>query len=137
MKEAHTVLEAGPFESLAEKRSLGVPGKLFLGKELGLTGCEVSLTRLPAGSGIPFVHAHRQNEEVYIVLRGEGTFYVDGREIPIREGSAIRVSPAGERSYRAGREDLYVMCIQAREGSLSQATLEDGFRVAGRKTSWM
>ena len=32
--------------------------------KLGLTGAEVSINTLPAGAGVPFVHAHKQNEEI-------------------------------------------------------------------------
>lgn len=136
MSDHYTLLEAGPLERLSEKESLGVKGKLFLGRELGLTGCEVSVNRLPAGKGVPFVHSHQQNEELYLVIRGRGVFFIDGAEIPVSEGSVIRVAPAGERAYRAGDEDLYFLCIQAREGSLMQATRDDGIRTA-TKASWM
>jgi len=126
----------GPFETLLQRDFMGFPGKYFIGEKLGLTGCEVSLNRLPAGKGMPFVHAHKKNEELYIVLRGTGTFFVDGEEFPIQEGSLVRVAPAGERAFKAGSEDLYFICIQAEAGSLSQATLEDGIRLA-TATSWI
>ena len=126
----------GPFENLLEKDFMGFHGKYFLGENLGLTGCEVSLNRLPAGKGMPIVHSHKKNEELYIVRRGSGVCFVDGEEFPIREGSLIRVAPAGERAWRAGDEDLYFICIQAEAGSLTQATLEDGVRLPTR-ASWM
>lgn len=126
----------GPFETLLQRDFMGFHGKYFIGENLGLTGCEVSLNRLPAGKGMPFVHAHKKNEELYIVLRGNGTFFVDGEEFPIQEGSLIRVAPAGERAWKAGSEDLYFICIQAEAGSLTQATLEDGIRLA-TTTSWI
>jgi uncharacterized cupin superfamily protein len=126
----------GPLETLLNRNFMGFHGKYFIGRELGLTGCEVSLNRLPAGKGMPFVHAHKKNEELYIILRGSGTFFVDGEEFPVQEGSLIRVAPAGERAWKAGAEDLYFICIQAEAGSLSQATLEDGIRLP-TKTSWM
>ena len=126
----------GPFETLLNRDFMGFHGKYFIGRELGLTGCEVSLNRLPAGKGMPFVHCHKKNEELYIVLAGSGTFYVDGEEFPVREGSLIRVAPEGERAWKAGGEDLYFICIQAEAGSLSQATLEDGIRLK-TKASWM
>ena len=72
----------GPFETLLQRDFMGFHGKYFIGENLGLTGCEVSLNRLPAGKGMPFVHAHKKNEELYIVLRGNGTFFVDGEEFP-------------------------------------------------------
>jgi len=132
----YTAVHSGPFESLLNHDFHGRKGKYFIGKELGLTGCEVSLNRLPAGKGMPFVHAHTKNEELYIVLRGSGTFFVDGDEFPIQEGSLVRVAPQGERAWKAGDEDLYFICIQAEAGSLNQATLDDGIRLA-TTTSWI
>ena len=132
-----SVEHIGPLETLLQRDFLGFPGKYFLGTELGLTGCEVSINRLPAGKGMPFVHAHKKNEEIYIVLGGTGTFYADGEEFPIQEGSLVRVAPHGERAYKAGSEDLYFICIQAEAGTLSQATLEDGIRLPEVPTSWI
>ncbi|QOX77510.1 cupin domain-containing protein [Trichlorobacter lovleyi] len=126
----------GPFEELLNKDFMGFHGKYFIGRELGLTGCEVSLNRLPAGKYMPFIHSHKKNEELYIVLRGSGMFYVDGDEFPLQEGSLVRVAPEGERGWKAGDEDLYFICIQTEAGSLSQATLEDGKR-HDTKASWM
>ncbi len=135
-KKNYSAEHTGPFETLLERDFMGFPGKYFIGENLELTGCEVSLNRLPAGKGIPFVHAHKRNEELYIVLRGNGTFFVDGEEFPIQEGSLIRVAPAGERAFKAGSEDLYFFCIQTEAGSLTQATLEDGIRLP-TTTSWI
>ena len=131
-----TAEHTGPFETLLQRDFLGFHGKYFIGGELGLTGCEVSLNRLPAGKGMPFVHNHKKNQELYIVLGGKGIFYVDGEEFPVSEGSLVRVAPQGERAYKAGAEDLYFICIQTEAGSLTQATLEDGVRLA-TKASWM
>ena len=132
----YSVEHIGPLEDLLQRDFMGFHGKYFIGENLGLTGCEVSLNRLPAGKGMPFVHAHKKNEELYIVLRGNGTFFVDGEEFPIQEGSLIRIAPEGERAWKAGSEDLYFICIQAEAGSLSQATLEDGIRLP-TTTSWI
>ena len=132
----HTAEDIGPFENLLERDFLGFHGKYLIGADMGLTGCEVSLNRLPAGKGMPFVHAHRRNEELYIVLRGKGVFHVDGEEFPVQEGSLVRVAPEGGRAFKAGDEDLYFICIQAEAGSLTQATKEDGIRLE-TKASWM
>ena len=137
MKKNYSILHAGPFEKLQEKEYHGFTGKLFVGNDLGLTGCEVSLNRLPAGTSMPFAHAHKKNEELYLVLRGSGIFFVDGEEFPIHEGSLVRIAPAGERSWKANdQEDLYFICIQAQEHSLTQATKDDGIRL-DTKPSWM
>ena len=137
IQEEHYTLEHfGLLESLQQHNFHGVSGKRFIGKNLGLTGCEVSLNRLPVGHGMPFVHAHKKNEELYIILRGSGLFYVDGEEFPVSEGSLVRVAPDAARAIMASNEDLYFICIQAEANSLTQATLEDGYRINVR-ASWM
>lgn len=132
----YSVEQIGSFENLLKREWRGLYGKHFVGKELGLTGCEVSINCLPSKKGMPFVHSHKKNEELYIILRGNGIFHVDGIEFPIQEGSLIRVAPEGGRAISAGNEDMYFICIQSEAGSLSQATLEDGIRLS-TKTSWM
>ena len=69
--------------------------------QLGLTGCEVSINSLPAGAAVPFVHAHKQNEELYGVLSGSGEIWIDGEVHAINAGDWYRVSPSGKRAIRA------------------------------------
>ena len=83
-----------------------------------------------------FVHIHKKNEELYIVFRGNGIFFVDGEEFPIQEGSLIRVDPAGERALRTVSEDMYYVCVQAEAGNLTQATREDGIKLATRTSGY-
>lgn len=86
---------------------------MFLGEELGLTGAEASLQRLAAGEGAPFLHSHKNHEELYVILSGNGEYEVDGEKMKVSEGSIIRVSPAGVRALRnTGNEDMVMMCIQ-------------------------
>ena len=68
---------------------------------LNLTGAEVSCNTLPAGASVPFVHHHTQNEEVYLILEGKGMLYIDGEELPLKEGDCFRIDPQGERCLRA------------------------------------
>lgn len=113
-----------------------VPGKVFLGKLLGLTGMEVSFGSLPPGASIPFLHAHKQNEELYVVVSGTGEMQVDGKVIPLRPGSAVRIAPAGMRCWRAtGTEPMAYLVVQAKAGSLEQATGSDGI-VPDRPVNW-
>lgn len=132
----YSIEQIGSIDNVLQRNFRGLQGKHFIGAELGLTGCEVSINCLSSGQGMPFVHAHKKNEELYIVLRGSGIFYADGDEFAIQEGSLIRVAPEGARALTAGNEGMHFICIQAEAGSLSQATLEDGFKVMA-KTSWM
>lgn len=121
---------------LVHPRLGNVPGKAFLKDALGLTGMEVSLGSLPAGASMPFLHAHKQNEELYLVLSGRGELQVDGETIPLQAGSALRVAPAGLRSWRAlGTEPMSYLVIQAKAGSLEQCTGGDGI-LSGEPVRW-
>lgn len=106
---------------------------------LSLTGTEVSINNLPAGVSIPFVHAHTNNEELYIVLSGKGSFFVDGEEFLISEGDCLRVDPKGERCLRAADDSaLRYLCIQSRAGSLQGYTMSDGIiSEEFKKPSWL
>lgn len=132
----YKTMDIGPLEKLVEQEVMGFRGKAFVGNNLDLSGCEVSINCLPAGESTPFVHAHKKNEELYIITGGNGTFFVDGDEFPVQEGSLIRVAPSGERACKAGDKDMVFICIQAQEGSLTQATADDGM-VLATKASWM
>src|ERR671937_603994 len=94
-----TCFHAGPMEGWAQYR-LGPPdvplparGKLFLADLLGSAGLEMSLNVVPPGKGVPFLHRHRRNEEIYVVVGGRGQFLVDGRCLDVEEGTALRISP--------------------------------------------
>ena len=132
MGKNYSSMSIGTFKGdLAEK------GRVMAGTELSLTGSEISFNYTPAGKFTPFVHSHKLNEEVYIVVSGSGKFMVDADEFDIREGSVIRVAPAGERAIKADEnEDLAYICIQAQAGSLTQATQDDGV-ISESKASWM
>lgn len=106
---------------------------------LSLTGTEVSINNLPAGVSIPFVHAHKNNEELYIVLSGKGSFFVDGEEFLISEGDCLRVDPKCERCLKAADDSaLRYLCIQSRAGSLQGYTMSDGIiSEEFKKPSWL
>ncbi len=112
-------------------------GRVTFHDELGLTGSEVSINNLPAGVSVPFVHAHKQNEEVYIVLRGKGKFFIDGDEFAVAEGDVLRLDAAAARCVKADADSsLGYICIQAQAGSLKGFTETDGVPVDA-KPSWL
>jgi uncharacterized cupin superfamily protein len=105
-----------------------IPGKQFLRSELGLTSIEISLNSLAPGKAIPFLHGHRQNEELYLFLTGKGQMLLDDQVVEVSAGSAVRVAPPVLRAWRnTGTEPLTCVVIQAKEGSLAQMTAADGF----------
>ena len=102
-------------------------GKAFVKDILNTTSMEVSFGTLAPGCTVPFFHHHKQNEEVYVVLSGEGVFILDGKEEPVASGSIVRVAPSVSRNTKCtGNEPLVYICIQAKAGSLEQYTMGDG-----------
>ena len=93
---------------------------------LGLTGAEVSINALPAGASVPFVHSHKQNEEIYAVLEGEGYAVIDGEEVALKAGDWVRVSPAAKRQFFASQNaGIKYVCIQVKANSLEGYTMTD------------
>ncbi len=103
-----------------------------LHEALQLTSCEISCNQLPAGAAIPFIHFHKQNEEIYLITGGSGTFYLDGELVEVKQGDCLRIDPPCERCIKAGPAGLSYFCIQAQSGSLQGFTMADAGIVEGK-----
>ncbi len=109
-----------------KKVNVANDARVELHDQLGLTGAEVSINNLPAGAGVPFVHSHKKNEEIYVVLSGKGKAIIDGETIELTQGDWIRVSPAAKRQFSAADDSaISFACIQVKEGSLEGYTADD------------
>lgn len=126
----YKVLSCGDVHSL---------GRVVLHDALSLTGAEISINELPAGVSVPFVHAHKNNEETYIVLSGKGWLYIDGEELEIKEGDAFRIDPKGKRCISASKGmPLRFICVQSKAHSLESFSQADGTRISSdAKPSWL
>lgn len=108
------------------KTSVASGARTELHDALALTGAEVSINELPAGAGVPFVHAHKQNEEIYGILAGSGYCILDGEKVELKAGDWLRVAPATKRQFFAAEtEGMGYICIQVKAGSLEGYTAGD------------
>lgn len=108
------------------KTNIGNEGRVELHETLGLTGAEVSINQLPAGAGVPFVHSHKQNEEIYGILSGKGSVVLDGETIQLTAGDWLKVAPAAKRQFSAAADTgMTFICIQVKEHSLAGFTADD------------
>lgn len=111
-------------------------GKVFGGQAVKATGGEFSFQVFQPGAETGFLHAHKQHEELYFFLSGQGEFQVDGQIFPVREGSVVRVAPAGERSVRNnGVEPLVMFCVQYKADTFTQADASDGI-ISSAPVKW-
>lgn len=99
-------------------------GKVFLKDLLDLTSCEISVNEMPAGKKLPFSHKHKQNEEIYVFIKGEGSMILDDEIINIKEGTCVKVLPNASRTIESKTQMQYI-CIQAKLNSLEQFGLAD------------
>lgn len=108
------------------KTTVGKEGRIELHEKLALTGAEISLNELPAGAGVPFVHAHKENEEIYGILSGKGKVVIDGEEISLAAGDWLRIAPVAKRQFFASSNaGITYICIQVKENSLEHFTATD------------
>lgn len=104
-----------------------IPGKVFTGGDLRATGAEISFQRIEPGAGVGFLHTHKTHEELYIIIRGDGEFQVDGKIFAVGEGSVVRVSPEGKRALRnTGEGPMIMICVQYKAGSFDSSDASDG-----------
>lgn len=98
-------------DSLIHDRDLGTPA--------GSARTGLSHMTLRAGrSGYP-PHCHSAEEEIFVVLDGEGTLFLGDQEHAVRKGSIVG-RPPGTRvphSFRAGSSDLVYLAYSSREAN--------------------
>ena len=108
------------------KTNVGSETRAELHEKLALTGAEISINQLPAGAGVPFVHSHKNNEEIYGILSGKGKAVVDGEEIELTAGDWLKIAPAAKRQFfAADNSGIAYVCIQVKENSLGGFTADD------------
>lgn len=109
-----------------KKLSLKNAPRVELHDKLELTGAEISVNTIEAGGSVPFVHFHKQNEEIYCILSGSGKAIIDGEEISLATGDFIKIAPNGKRQFFASTDNsISYICIQVKENSLQQFTTND------------
>ena len=104
-----------------------IPGKVFGGAALQATGSEFSFQMFQPGTETGFLHTHKNHEELYFILKGEGLYQVDGENIPVSEGSIIRVAPEGKRAIKnTGSEEMLMLCVQYKGNTFTAEDAADG-----------
>ena len=105
--DAYTKISLNDLEDAAVANGFGHRWEARVARE-PLKAEQTGLThfRLRAGKRSPFSHRHREAEEVYVILGGNGTMKLDEELIEVRAGDAIRVAPRVARAFEAGPEGL-------------------------------
>ena len=137
----YSKLELGEFSNLTENVFQPSPdfkleGKRFVKDELGLTSSEISFNTMEAHAAIPLLHKHKENEEIYIGVKGKGQLLLNDNYVDIKEGTIVRVATDTERAIRNNSDALFsFIVIQAKENSLEGSTVSDGYLIE-KKPNW-
>lgn len=82
-------------------------------KPLGLEKFALSYQWIPPGYRFPYGHTHETQEEVYVVVHGNGRMKIGDNIVELRQWDAVRVPPGSWRGYEAGPEGLELLVIGA------------------------
>lgn len=90
----------------------------FMRRELGVQAFGVNWFELaPNVVGREHDETTSGQEEVNVVVRGSGTYRIDGQEVEVREGTFLRFDPETTRCPVAGPDGMTLLAIGARRGS--------------------
>ena len=107
MPPPHTRINLADVDDAAPANGFGARWEARVARE-DLDAEQTGLTyfRLRPGKRSPFVHRHRDAEEVYVILSGSGRVRLDNESFDVRALDAIRIAPKTARAFEAGPEGL-------------------------------
>jgi mannose-6-phosphate isomerase-like protein (cupin superfamily) len=100
-------------------------------KALELEQSGLSYQRIPPDYRFPYGHTHKKQEEVFVVVGGNGRMKLDDEIVEIKKWDVVRVAPATWRGYEAGPEGLEIIVFGA--PNLGENPRED---VEGQRDWW-
>ncbi|MDX6491160.1 MAG: hypothetical protein QOD43_1405 [Gaiellaceae bacterium] len=90
----------------------------FVRRELGVEAFGINWFELPPNAtGNEHDEGETGQEEVNVIIRGSGAYWVDGKEVSVREGTCLRFDPETTRVPVAGPEGMTFIGVGARRGS--------------------
>ena len=112
-----SIVNVDDVEPVERERSASLFVERDLGRRVGSVRTGVSHLTIPAGrEGWP-PHCHSAEEEIFVVLAGEGTLLLGDDEHPLRPGHLVGRPPGTgvAHSFRAGASDLVYLAYGTRE----------------------
>jgi mannose-6-phosphate isomerase-like protein (cupin superfamily) len=106
LREVEDMAAAGGFGDNQEAR--------FAHGELDAEQTGVSLQLVKPGKRHAFAHRHKQAEEVYVVLSGNGRVKLDDEIVEVGAMDAIRIAPHVTRAFEAGPDGLELLVFGPR-----------------------
>jgi quercetin dioxygenase-like cupin family protein len=109
----YTKVNLRDVEDMAKKHGMSDINEAHFAKgDLAMTKMGISYQKLFAGKR-GGGHKHAQQEELFVILSGEGKMKLDDEVITVGPLDAIRVSPQTVRGFEAGDSDLEFLVVGA------------------------
>jgi len=90
----------------------------FIRRELGVEAFGINWFEIPPNAeGRRHDETETGQEEVNVIVRGDGVYHVEGEEIPVRAGMFLRFDPGTTRQPIAGPDGMTMVAVGARRGS--------------------
>jgi uncharacterized cupin superfamily protein len=83
----------------------------FARKAMGLEQFGFSYQKFQPGFRQPFGHMHKEQEEAYIVVEGDGRVKIDDEIVDLRQWDVLRVPPGTARAFEAGDNGMTYIAI--------------------------
>jgi quercetin dioxygenase-like cupin family protein len=100
---SHTKVDTADVEPIADAMH-------FLRGPLDCENLGLTLVEAPADwTGKEHDHAEDGEEEVYLLIEGQTTVTVDGEDVQLSAGEALRVSPEATRQVHVDAESTFVI----------------------------
>ena len=87
----------------------------------------VSRETLAPGFRVPFGHRHRDQEEIYVVLRGGGRIKIDDEILDLRQGDVVRLGRGVWRCTEGGPAGLQYLAVGAPVSEEDDSEIEQGW----------
>jgi len=81
-----------------EQGTLYKSADVSFGKLLGLKGLGISYNEVPAGKASCPFHNHHVEDELFIILEGEGTYRFGDERLPIKAGDVLGAPAGGQET---------------------------------------
>jgi uncharacterized cupin superfamily protein len=111
---SHTKVNLNDVEN--QGPNFGMPEEMearFASGDLGLEQSGAGFMRLKPGFRVPFGHAHAEQEELYVVVRGSGRIKLDDEVLELKEYDAVRIPAGVTRNMEAGDEGVEYLAFGA------------------------
>jgi quercetin dioxygenase-like cupin family protein len=97
-------------------RKFGMPDGLqsrFAREALELDNQGMTLFTLAPNFRVPFGHRHKEQEEVYVVVKGSARVKLEDEVVELATWDAVRIPPTTRRGMEAGPDGAEILAVGA------------------------